>query len=296
MLNHLKTGVLMALLTALLVGAGRLLGGEQGMILAFVFAAVLNFGTYWFSDKLLLRMYGAREIGPRAAPEIWAMVADLSRRAELPMPKVYLLPQAGPNAFATGRNPGHAAVAVTSGILEILSPDELRGVLAHEIGHIRNNDILLATIAATMAGAISMLANMAQWSLIFGGGRGDDEEGGNPIGLLVGLLVAPIAATLIQLAISRSREYAADAYGAKLVGEGRPLASALLRLERGNDRVPTHATPSSAHLFIVAPLTGSRMAALFRTHPATEERVRRLREIDANRPFPSPFGFRGARA
>ncbi len=293
MLNHLKTGLLMALLTALLVGAGRLLGGNQGMVLAFGLAVVMNFATYWFSDKVLLRMYGAHEIGPAEAPEIWAMVQDLSQRAGLPMPKVYLLPQAGPNAFATGRNPKHAAVAVTSGILEILSPEELRGVLAHELGHIRNGDILIATIAATMAGAISMLANMAQWSMIFGGGRSDDEEGANPIGMLIGLIVAPIAATLIQLAISRSREYAADAYGAKLVGEGRPLANALLRLERGNDRVPTHATPSSAHLFIVAPLTGSRLASLFRTHPATEDRVRRLQELDRGRPAPQPFGFRG---
>jgi heat shock protein HtpX len=283
MWNHLKTGLLLALLTALLVGAGRLLGGSQGMFLAFGVAVVMNFATYWFSDKLLLRMYGARKIGPGDAPEIWAMVQDLSRRASIPMPKVYLLPQPGPNAFATGRNPQNAAVAVTSGILQVLDREELRGVLAHEIGHIKNNDILIATIAATMAGAISMLANMAQWSLIFGGGRSDEREGGSPIGLLVGLIVAPLAATLIQLAISRSREYAADAYGAKLVGSGRPLANALLRLERGNAHIPTHASPSSAHLFIVAPLTGGGLASLFRTHPTTEDRVRRLAELDRAR-------------
>lgn len=293
MMNHLKTAVLMALLTALLVGAGRLLGGNQGMVLAFVFAVVMNFGTYWFSDRVLLRMYGAREIGPQDAPEIWSMVGELAARADLPMPRVYLLPQAGPNAFATGRNPKHAAVAVTSGILQVLSPDELRGVLAHELGHVKNGDILISTIAATMAGAISMLANMAQWGLIFGGGRAHDEEGANPIGLLVGLIVAPIAATLIQLAISRSREYAADAYGAKLVGEGRPLANALLRLESASHQVPTHATNATAHLFIVAPFTGNRMASLFRTHPSTEDRVNRLLAIDRERPTPAPFGFRG---
>ncbi|MDP2305825.1 MAG: zinc metalloprotease HtpX [Pseudomonadota bacterium] len=295
MLNHLKTTLLLGLLTGVLVVAGRLLGGTEGMVLAFGFAVLMNFGAYWFSDKLLLRMYGAHEIGPEDAPEIWGTVEDLARRAGLPMPKVYLLPQPGPNAFATGRNPKHAAVAVTSGILQILTPEQLRGVLAHELGHIKNGDILISTLAATMAGAISMLANIAQWGLIFGGGR-DDERGGNPIGLLVTMLVAPFAAMLIQLAISRSREYAADAYGAKLVGEGRPLAEALQRLEQGNARVPTQADPSTAHLFIVSPLVGRGISSLFRTHPHTEDRVKRLRELDLDGPFPArPVGAPGLR-
>ncbi|MES2638987.1 MAG: zinc metalloprotease HtpX [Myxococcota bacterium] len=296
MLNHLKTTLLLGLLTGVLVVAGRLLGGTQGMVLAFGFAVVMNFGAYWFSDKVLLRMYGAHEIGPQDAPEIWAMVEDLAKRADLPMPKVYLLPQAGPNAFATGRNANHAAVAVTSGILHILTPEQLRGVLAHELGHIKNGDILISTIAATMAGAISMLANIAQWGLIFGGGRSDDEEGQNPIGLLVTLIVAPFAAMLIQLAISRSREYAADAYGAKLVGEGRPLADALLRLEQGNARMPTQAEPSTAHMFIVSPLVGRGISTLFRTHPHTEDRVERLRALDLAGPPPVPSMRRGLQA
>ncbi|MFZ5480762.1 MAG: zinc metalloprotease HtpX [Myxococcota bacterium] len=281
MWNYFKTTVLMALLTGVFVVVGRALGGDQGMILAFLFAGVMNFGAYWFSDKLLLRMYGAREISQYEAPEIWAMVADLSRRAGIPMPKVYLLPQAAPNAFATGRNPSHAAVAVTSGILEILSPEELRGVLAHEIGHVVNRDTLISTIAATMAGAVSMLAQWAQWALIFGGGRSDEEEGGSPLGGIFAILVAPFAAMLIQLAISRSREYAADAYGAKLVGSGRSLASALQRLEVAAHRIPAHVEPSTAHLFIVNPFGGAHgLLDLFRTHPRTEERVRRLQAMD----------------
>jgi heat shock protein HtpX len=292
MLNHLKTALLLGLLTGVLVVAGRLLGGNQGMILAFGVAVAMNFGAYWFSDKVLLRMYGAREIGPSDAPEIWEMVTELSQRAKLPMPKVYILPQTGANAFATGRNPEHAAVAVTAGILEILTSDQLRGVLAHELGHVKNGDILISTIAATMAGAISMLANMAQWGLIFGGGRGENERGGNPIGLLATLIVAPLAATIIQLAISRSREYAADAYGAELVGDGRPLAEALQQLERGNEIRPTNAQPSTAHLFIVSPLTGRGIATLFRTHPRTEDRIQRLLAMDRTRPTPSPFGIR----
>lgn len=277
MFNHLKTALLLGLLTGVLVAAGRLLGGAEGMVLAFVFATLMNFGAYWFSDKVLLRMYGARQIGPNDAPEIWAMVDELSRRAGLPMPKVYLLPQEGANAFATGRNPANAAVAVTSGILRILSPSELRGVLAHEVAHIKNNDILIGTLAATMAGAISMLANMAQWSMIFGGGRSDEDRGGG-IGAIATMIVAPLAATLIQLAISRSREYAADATGAELAGSGVPLANALLRLERSSERIPTDASPSTAHMFIVAPFTGGGIWSLFRTHPRTEDRVKRLME------------------
>ena len=277
MFNHLKTALLLGLLTGVLVAAGRLLGGAEGMVLAFVFATLMNFGAYWFSDKVLLRMYGARQIGPHDAPEIWAMVDELSRRAGLPMPKVYLLPQEGANAFATGRNPANAAVAVTSGILRILSPSELRGVLAHEVAHIKNNDILIGTLAATMAGAISMLANMAQWSMIFGGGRSDEDRGGG-IGAIATMLIAPLAATLIQLAISRSREYAADATGAELAGSGVPLANALLRLERSSEHIPTDASPSTAHMFIVAPFTGGGIWSLFRTHPRTEDRVKRLME------------------
>jgi heat shock protein HtpX len=262
-------------MTGVLVAAGRYLGGANGMVIAFVFATLMNFGAYWFSDKVLLRMYGARQISQHDAPQIWAMVDELSRRAGLPMPKVYVLPQAGANAFATGRNPANAAVAVTTGILDVLSPEELRGVLAHEMAHIKNNDILIGTLAATMAGAISMIANMAQWAMIFGGGRSDEDR--NPMAGIAMMIVAPIAATVIQLAISRSREYAADATGAELAGSGVPLANALLRLERSSERIPTDAQPSSAHMFIVAPFAGGgALWSLFRTHPRTEDRVKRL--------------------
>lgn len=279
MWNHLKTTVLLAALTGVLVYVGRAVGGEAGMVIAFLFAVAMNFSAYWFSDKVLLRVYRAREVSDYEAPELLDLVRDLARRASLPMPKVYLLPQPQPNAFATGRNPEHAAVAVTEGILRLLSPDELRGVLAHELAHVANRDTLISTIAATIAGAISMIANIAQWGLLFGGGRRDDE-GGSPIGALVSILVAPFAAMLIQLAISRSREYAADAYGARLVGSGRPLARALLKLERGAELVPAHVAPSTAHLFIVNPLRGGGLSSLFSTHPATAERVRRLEAMD----------------
>lgn len=288
MWNFFKTTFLMALLTAVLVLAGRALLGPEGMVMAFLFASMLNFGAYWFSDKLLLRMYGAREVTEYEAPELVGMVRDLAARGGLPMPKVYIVPQPTPNAFATGRNPKNAAVAVTAGILQVLPMEELRGVLAHELGHVKNRDILISTIAATMAGAISMLANMAQWAFFLGGHRSEDDEGPSAIGALLTMILAPFAAMLIQFAISRSREYAADAYGAQLVGAGRPLARALQRLETASQRIPAHVDPSTAHLFIVNPLFGhGGLGRLFSTHPSTEERVKRLEAMDQPQGFGS---------
>ena len=277
MWNQLKTTLLLAAMTAILVFVGRAIGGAQGMLVAFAFAVFMNFSAYWFSDKVLLRMYGAQQVTRAQAPDLYDMVADLAHRADLPMPKLYVLPQPSPNAFATGRNPSHAAVAVTAGILDIVPADELRGVIAHELGHVKNGDILISTVAATLAGAISMLAHSA----FFFGGRSDDHHGGNPVGALLALILAPLAATLIQLAVSRSREFAADEYGAHLIGTGRPLARALLKLEAVNQRIPSHIEPATAHLFIVNPLSVRGLQALFRTHPPTEERVRRLEEMRA---------------
>jgi heat shock protein HtpX len=237
-----------------------------------------NAGAWWFSDRILLGMYAAHEVTEADAPELWEMVNDLARRAGLPMPRLYVLPQEAPNAFATGRNAHHAAVAVTQGALRLLPPEELRGVIAHELGHVANGDTLVSTIAATMAGAIGMLASMARWGMMFGGSR-DDRRGGNPLAALVALVVAPLAALLVQMAISRSREYAADAYGAKLVGTGRPLAGALLRLDAWSRRIPSAVEPATAHLFIVNPLSAGAIASLFSTHPPTEERVRRLQQL-----------------
>lgn len=286
MWNLFKTTFLMALLTGVLMFAGRALGGPDGMVIAFLLATVMNFGAYWFSDKVLLRMYGAHQVTEYEAPELVGMVRDLAARGGLPMPKVYVIPQPTPNAFATGRNPEHAAVAVTAGILQVLSPDELRGVLAHELGHVRNRDILISTIAATMAGAISMLANMAQWALFLGGTRSHDDDGPSPLGALLTMILAPFAAMLIQFAISRSREYGADAYGAQLVGAGRPLARALRKLETASQRIPAHVDPSTAHLFIVNPLFGrGGLGSLFSTHPSTAERVKRLEAMDQTQGF-----------
>jgi len=276
MWNMVKTAIFMAALTALFLAAGQAMGGKQGMTVALVMALGMNFFAYWFSDKMALAMSGAREVSPAEAPELHAMVASLASRAGLPKPRVYIIPQETPNAFATGRNPEHAAVAVTHGLLALLNRDELEGVLAHELAHIKNRDILISSIAAVIAGAISYLATMAQWAMIFGMGRHDDEEGTNPIAMLVMMLVAPIAAALIQMAISRSREYQADATGAAICGRPASLASALERLEEYNHRLPMQVNPATAQMYIVNPLTAGSLANLFSTHPPIRERIRRL--------------------
>jgi len=276
-MNTMKTFLLMGLLTVLLVVIGNLIGGQGGMMIAFLFAIVMNFGSYWFSDKIVLRMYKAQEVTQADNPQLYGLVAELAQRAGLPMPKVYLIPDAQPNAFATGRNPDHAAVAMTEGIVRTLSTDELRGVLGHELSHIKHRDILIGTVAATMAGAISMLANMAQWAMIFGGGRGSDrEEGGSPLGGLVVMIVAPIAAMLIQMAISRSREFLADEGGAQVAGNPLSLANALRKISARVEQIPMDASPSTAHMFIVNPLSGGGLMKLFSTHPPMEERIQRL--------------------
>ena len=275
-MNTMKTTFLMALLTVILVTAGGALGGEGGMVMAFIFALVMNGVSYWFSDKIVLRMYGAKEIAPEEAPKLHRVVQDLTLRAQMPMPKLYLIPQDASNAFATGRDEKHAAVAVTEGILRILNEAELRGVLAHELSHIKNRDILIGTIAAAMAGAISMLANMAHWGMIFGGRSNDDRGGGHPIVALAMIIIAPLAALLVQMAISRSREFGADATGAAISGDPLSLANALRKLQQGVERTPMEANPATAHMFIVNPLTGGGLMALFSTHPPLEERIRRL--------------------
>ncbi len=276
-MNNVRTVLLMTLLTVLLVFIGNVLGGQGGMIVGFLFAAVMNFGSYWFSDKIVLRMYGARELSPSEAPDLFQITEDLTRRGGLPMPKLYLIPGEQPNAFATGRDPAHAAVAVTEGIMRLLPRAELRGVIAHELAHVKHRDILIGSIAATMAGAISMIANMAQWAFLFGGGRqSSDDEGGHPIAGLVMIIVAPIAAMLIQMAISRSREFLADEGGATMAGDPIALANALRRLHKGAQEIPMHATPATAHMFIVNPLTGGGLMNLFSTHPPMEERIARL--------------------
>jgi heat shock protein HtpX len=281
-MNNLKTGILLIALSGLLVWVGSFLAGSQGAAIAFGFAMLMNAGAYWFSDRLVLRMYRAEEVSEAKAPELFGIVAELAQRAQIPMPKVYLIPSETPNAFATGRNPEHAAVAATQGILRILSRDELRGVLAHELSHVRNRDTLISCVAATLVGAITWLAHMAQFAAIFGGGRSDDDDG-NPLALLGVAIFAGLAASLLQLAVSRSREFEADASAARLLGEGEPLARSLEKLEMGVRALPMDANPATAHLFIVSPLTGGRGAAgifakLMRTHPLTEERVARLRD------------------
>ncbi len=281
-MNHIKTFFLMALLTVILVMLGNLFGGRSGMIIAFIFAGGMNFISYWFSDKIVLRMYGAHEVSESEVPILHKMIQKLSERAGIPKPKVYIVKSDMPNAFATGRNPEHAAVAVTTGIMHILNEDELFGVLAHEISHIKHRDILISTVAATMAGAISMIANWAQWGAIFGG-FGDDDEGGNFIFVLIFSIIASIAAMLVQMAISRSREFLADESGAKISGNPLYLASALKKLEAGVQLTREDINPATAHMFIVSPLKGGGKAVLnlFSTHPPTEERIRRL-ELMAN--------------
>lgn len=277
-MNSFRTALLLGALTGLLMLIGGYFGGRGGVVLAFVFAMVMNFGSYWFSDKIVLRMYRAQEVTEAQAPELYHMVKNLALKAALPMPRVYIVPGDTPNAFATGRNEQHAVVAVTEGILRILNRDELEGVIAHELTHIKNRDILIGSIAATLAGAIVMLANMAQWAAIFGGAsRDDDEGGGGIIGLIAMAILAPIAATIIQMAVSRSREYMADDGGAKVSGKPYGLAGALEKLSRASQAVPMDANPSTAHMFIVNPLTGRSLMSLFSTHPPIEERIARLR-------------------
>jgi heat shock protein HtpX len=279
--NTLKTTFFLTLMTVLLVGVGKLLGGNNGMVMAFIFAMIMNGISYWFSDKIVLAMYRAQKVTEAEAPELYNVTQGLASRAGMPMPKVYIIESDTPNAFATGRNPEHAAVAATTGILRLLNREELTGVLAHELSHIRHRDILISTVAATIAGAISMLANIAQWGLMFGGfgGRRDDRDAGplGLIGMLVTIILAPLAAMLIQMAVSRSREYAADEGGAKLCGNPLSLANALRKLHAGVQRFPMRdANPATAHLFIVNPFTSGGLVNLFSTHPPIEERVARL--------------------
>jgi len=278
-MNTIRTGMLLTALTVLFVIVGHLVGGQSGAMFAFIFAVIMNFGAYWFSDKLVLAMYKAQPVSPSEAPRLYSIVQELATSAGLPVPRIYITPNQSPNAFATGRNPKNAVVAVTRGILDLLSEEELRGVLAHELAHIRNRDMLVGSIAATLAGAISMLAFMARWGAILGGfGGRDDRDGGGLIGLLVAAIVAPIAAMLIQMAVSRSGEYRADASGARIAGTPYGLANALAKLETASDRRPLQANPASAHLFIVNPLRGKSVWNLLSTHPPIEERIRRLRE------------------
>lgn len=274
-MNIFKTALLMTVLTLILIFIGGALGGRQGMTFALVIAFGLNFFSYWFSDKVVLKMYRAKEVSEHDAPELFGAVRRLAHRASLPMPRVYIIQQDQPNAFATGRNPSHAAVAVTTGIMQMLSQEELEGVLAHELAHIKNRDVLVSTIAATIAGAISYLTFIAQWAMIFGG---RDSRGGNPLVMLVMIIVAPIAALLVQMAISRSREYGADRGGAEIAGTPHHLASALAKMGYAARQIPMKVNPATSHMFIVSPLTGGGMAKLFSTHPPIEDRIAKLKE------------------
>jgi heat shock protein HtpX len=286
-MNRLKTLVLLSTLTALLVWAGHAMAGQGGLMMALVFAALMNFGAYWWSDKVILRMYGAQAVTEAQAPALHGLVRELAIRAGLPMPRVYIVPQETPNAFATGRNPAHGAVAVTEGLTRLLDREELAAVVAHELGHVQNRDTLIMTVAATIAGAVGMLANLAHFGLLFGGGRSSDgEDRAHPLAGLLGVVLAPIAAMLIQLAISRSREFLADAAGARLCGNPLALASALRKLETVGRQVPMSAgSPATAHLFIVNPFSGGGLATLFATHPSTAARIRRL-QMMAGQPVP----------
>lgn len=280
MMNNWKTGVLLAALTALFLAVGAALGGRGGLLLALIFAGVMNFTAYWYSDKLVLKIYRAKAIDPNHSSGLYQIVADLARRGQLPMPKVYMIESDAPNAFATGRNPEHASVAATSGIMQMLTREELTGVMAHELSHVRHRDTLISTVSATIAGAISALANFFMWTSLFLGGR--REGGGNVIVALLMMILAPMAAALIQMAISRSREFAADEAGARLCGNSEWLASALEKLEYYKTQKvfpDAESHPATAHLFIINPLHGRSMARLFSTHPATKERVQRLRAL-----------------
>jgi heat shock protein HtpX len=274
MMNGIRTTLLLASLTGLMLLIGGALGGRGGMMIALLFSLVMNFGSYWYSDKIVLRMYHAKEVTPAESPELYGIVRGLVDRAKMPMPRVYIVDTPMPNAFATGRDPSHAAVAATTGIMRILDYDELEAVMAHELSHVRNRDTLISSVAATIAGVITFVANMAQWSLIFGGGN--DDDGGNIVGIIAMAILAPIAALIIQMAISRSREFGADAGAAELSGHPMALARALSKLEQAAGRAPADVNPSTAHMFIVNPLKGGTMASLFSTHPSTEERIKRL--------------------
>jgi heat shock protein HtpX len=281
MSNTIKSVLLLGTLTGLLVLMGRVLGGNTGMVFAFGPAVVMNFSAYWFSDQIALRMAGAREVSPEQAPQLHGIVEELAYRAGLPKPRVAIIESPSPNAFATGRDADHALVAVTTGILQILDRSELLAVLGHELGHVKNKDILITSIAATIAGAITMLAHMLQFAAFFGGlgGRNSDGEGTNPIAALAMIILAPIAAMLIQMAVSRSREYGADVTGAQIVGDPLALASALQKLEAWSQRVPLDVNPAAASLFIVNPFRGQLVANLFSTHPPIAERIKRLRQM-----------------
>jgi len=275
--NGLKTALLLGALSGVLLWVGQLFGGANGMLLGLIFAVAMNFGSYWFSDKIVLRMYRAKEVGP--GHRLFSIVDRLSRQAMLPMPKVYVIPDASPNAFATGRNPDHAAIAATEGILQVLDDRELEGVIAHELAHVKHRDILISSVAATLAAVIMFAARMAQFAAIFGGygGRGDDRDrGNNPIAMLAMIILAPLAAMLIQMAISRSREFAADAGGAQIAGNPYGLAEALRKIDGITKRVPLDANPATAHMFIVQPFSGGGFASWFSSHPPTEDRIRAL--------------------
>jgi len=275
--SYAKTGLLLATLSAILLLIGQALGGQMGLVVAFGFAVVMNFGSYWFSDRIVLRMYRANEVGPEHP--LYRVVQKLSMKGGLPMPKVFLIPTQSPNAFATGRNPQHASVAATEGLLRMLNEEELEGVMSHELSHVAHRDILIQSVAATIGAAIMMLASMARWAAIFGVG-GRDDRNGSPLALLATALVAPLAATIIQAAISRSREFAADEAGAKLAGHPRGLASALRKIEAAVQRAPLAANPATAHLFIMAPFSGAAgVMSLFSTHPPTDVRIERLMRL-----------------
>jgi heat shock protein HtpX len=281
-INRTKSMLLLAALTALFLWIGSALGGRGGLAISLLLAGAMNVGAYWFSDRIVLRMYGAREVGRDEAPGLYGMVQQLAMRAELPMPRVYTIPEAAPNAFATGRKPRHASVAVTEGLAATLNRDELAGVIAHELGHIRNRDTLIMTVSATIAGALSHLANMAMWGALFGGRQADDEEGGHRAMGIVGVMLAPLLATVIQLAISRAREFGADEAGARISGDPLALASALRKLERSRETGEIgQANPATAHLFIVNPFSGVGLWKLFSTHPPSAERIARLEAIAA---------------
>ncbi len=279
--NNFKTALLMTGLMVFFVAIGGLLGGRTGMIMAFIFAFGMNIFSYWFSDKLVLKMYRAKEVTEADAPNLYAIVRKLAERGGLPMPKVYIINNPTPNAFATGRNPQHAAVAVTTGILQLLDNDELEGVLGHELAHVKGRDILIGTVAATIAGAIMMLANWAKWAMIFGG-RDDEDNPLGAVGAILAMIIAPIAAMLIQMAISRSREYLADERGAHLSGKPLALASALQKISYGVQNIPMDAQPATAHMFIMNPLSGRSLMNLFSTHPPVEERIKRLQAMAIN--------------